>query len=279
MTQNDKHILVRAITQSEINEYDKNGVVCLRGLFSTYWIDFMRAAFDEAKENHGPYAQSYGEKGVQGELFFDVDIWTRLPQFRDYVFNSPVAEIAATLMASSCSRLFYDQIFIKEPGEVAPTPWHQDLPYWQADGEQICTVWMPLDKVSRATGVEYVRGSHKTDVMYGPVAFSADQKPYEGDLPTVPDIDADRSQFDIVSWDVEPGDCLVFHAKILHGARSGQQVNRRRALATRWCGDDAHYVIRANKTNIPTSDPGLKPGDPIAGTMFPEIWPRAAVSE
>jgi hypothetical protein len=43
-------------------------------------------------------------------------------------------------------------------------------------------------------------------------------------------------------------------------------------------GDDARFVVRTNKTNIPTFDSGLKPGDPIKGPMFPEVWPRPAVS-
>ena len=55
-------------------------------------------------------------------------------------------------------------------------------------------------------------------------------------------------------------------------------TRRRRALATRWCGDDARFVVRANRTNIPTFDSGLKSGDPISGPMFPQAWPRPAAS-
>lgn len=66
----------------------------------------------------------------------------------------------------------------------------------------------------------------------------------------------------------------MFQAMILHGARAGLQAGRRRALATRWCGDDARFIVRDNKTNIPTSDPGLKPGDAMHADMFPRIWPR-----
>ncbi len=275
MTQHTEHSLLRPIKQSEIDDYQRDGVVCLRGLFSPDWIETMRAAFDEAKVKHGPLAQSYGDNGTEGEFFFDVDVWTRLPKFRDFVLNSPAGEIAGTLMGASCIRLFYDQIFIKEPGEVAPTPWHQDQPYWQVDGEQICTVWLPLDRVPQSIGVEYVRGSHRLKTLYNPTAFSPDHENYDGGLPPVPDIEADRDNYDIVSWDVEPGDCLVFQAKILHGAHGASHVNqRRRALATRWCGDDARYVVRANKTNIPTSDPGLQSGDAITGSLFPKVWPR-----
>ena len=36
----------------------------------------------------------------------------------------------------------------------------------------------------------------------------------------MPDIDADRSAYDIVGYDMELGDCLVFQAMIVHGARA-----------------------------------------------------------
>jgi ectoine hydroxylase-related dioxygenase (phytanoyl-CoA dioxygenase family) len=266
----------RPVSQAEIEAYRQDGVVCLRAIFDSGWIDEMCAAFEVARTEHGPLAQVYTDATQAGEFFFDVDVWTRQPAFRDFAFNSPAAAIAAVLMASSRINLFYDQLFIKEPGKVAPTPWHQDLPYWRVEGSQICTVWLPLDPVSRDMGVEFVRGSHRSKVLYSPVTFSQDQTLYDGGLPPVPDIEERRGDYDIVGWDVQPGDCLVFQAMTLHGARGGESPRRRRVLASRWCGDDARYVLRRNKTNIPTSDPGLEPGDPIAGPLFPQIWPRAA---
>jgi len=269
--------LTRQITQAEIDSYQRDGVVCLRGVFPPEWVNKMAPAFEEAKVERGPHAQCYREEGTDGEFFFDVDVWSRLEPFRDFVLNSPAGEVAATLMQSSYARLFYDQVFIKEPGKVAPTPWHQDQPYWQVDGTQICTVWMPLDTVPRETVVEFVRGSHRMNTMFSPIAFSEGNEPYDKSMPPVPDIESNRDQYDLVGWDVEPGDCLVFQAMILHGAHGGAEVRRRRrALATRWCGDDARFVVRANKTNIPTFDSGLSPGDPFTGPMFPQAWPRPA---
>lgn len=269
-------IEMRALKSEEIRAYREDGVACLRKIYSPIWVDGLRSAFEKLKAKPGPFARSYQEDGIEGEFFFDVDVWTRMPEFRDYVFRSPSAVIAGKLMGARETRLFYDQVFIKEPGEMAPTPWHQDQPYWRVDGRQVCTIWLPLDPVPRSIGVEFVKGSHLSEVMYSPTTFSKDHSLYDGGLPPVPDIDANRGNYDIVSWDVEPGDCLVFQAKILHGAKGGVKVSqRRRALATRWCGDDARYVIRANKTNIPTQDPGLKDGDAISGPQFPLIWSDA----
>ena len=36
----------------------------------------------------------------------------------------------------------YDQLFVKEPGTAAGTPWHNDTSYWHIDGQQVCSVWV-----------------------------------------------------------------------------------------------------------------------------------------
>ena len=59
---------------------------------------------------------------------------------------------------------------------------------------------------------------------------------------------------------------------IVHGAPANMTANRRRALATRWCGDDARYCVRPGEVGIPTSDPGLAHGDLLDCARFPLVW-------
>ena len=96
-------------------------------------------------------------------FLLDINMWDEDADFRSFAFESPAAEIAGTLMGSHEVRLFKDQLFIKEPGSLdAVTPWHHDLPYWCVDGDQICSIWLPLDAVDASNGaVEYVKGSHR----------------------------------------------------------------------------------------------------------------------
>jgi hypothetical protein len=64
---------------------------------------------------------------------------------------------------------------------------------------------------------------------------------------------------------------------ILHGAPGNAALDlRRRALATRWTGDDARYCVHEGEVAIPTSDPGLKHGDRMDCALFPNVWPRPA---
>lgn len=77
----------------------------------------------------------------------------------------------------------------------------------------------------------------------------------------------------IVRWAMEPGDVMVFHADIVHGAPGYAGVGRRRALVTRWLGDDARFAEKLGEVAIPTFDCGLQHGDPFgkAAEHFPRI--------
>jgi ectoine hydroxylase-related dioxygenase (phytanoyl-CoA dioxygenase family) len=264
----------RALAAREAADYARDGVVCLRGMFDLTWIEFLRNAVDAAMAVPGADAEEYTGRGGAGRFFGDLDLWKRLPAFRHYVMRSPCAEIAGSIMGSEKINIFYDQLLVKEPSTKERTPWHQDQPYWAVEGRQVCSIWLPLDVVPRETCVEFVKGSHNW-TAHCPHHF-ADGTPYrDTGLPELPDIDANRSAYDIASWALEPGDCLVFQAMIVHGAAgNASSIRRRRALSTRWTGDDARYVRRRGEVAIPRTDPGLATGAPMDSAAFPVIWRR-----
>ena len=52
-------------------------------------------------------------------------------------------------------------------------------------------------------------------------------------------------KFELLTWDMEPGDCLVHHSFAVHGAPGiSTQSGRRRAYATRWFGEDVDFDPR-----------------------------------
>lgn len=263
---------LQAITEADIAAYEADGVVCLRGLFDADWIACMGAAVDAAMAEPGPHAEEYAPAGGSGRFFGDLDVWQRQPAFRRFVFGSPAAAIAARLMRSERVNFFYDQLLVKEPGTAERTPWHQDQPYWAVSGRQVMSVWLPFDPVPAEACVEYVAGSHAWNRAFNPHHFS-DGSPYDGTgLPPLPDIEAERDRHRILRWALEPGDCLAFQAMIVHGAPgTAASPHRRRALATRWCGDDARYCVRPGEVAIPTADPGLDDGDLLDCALFPLV--------
>lgn len=264
----------REIAAEEIADYERDGVACLRGVFDLTWIGFLQDATERAMADPGDAAEEYTRPGRPGRFFGDLDLWKRRPEFHTFVWNSPCASIAGAVMRSQRINFFYDQLLVKEPGTEERTPWHQDQPYWAVSGRQVCSIWLPMDPVPADISIAFVRGSHLWPA-HRPRHF-ADNTPYGGrDLPELPDIEANRPAYEVVTFDLVPGDCLIFQAMIVHGAPGNRSLRqRRRALSTRWTGDDARYARSHGEIAIPRQDPGLPDGAPLDSAAFPVVWRR-----
>ena len=262
---------LRDVSISERNEYAVNGVVCLRGMFDKAWINWLSDAFELAIQSPGPHSEEYTPEGNSGRFFTDLEMWQRLDSFKVFVFDSPAAKIAKQTMGSNRVNFFYDQMFVKQEHTEEWTPWHQDQPYWAVTGKEICSVWVPLDPIKKDSSLNFIQGSHHWSA-HNPHHFG-DDTPYEGTgLPELPDIENSLDSYEIVSWNINPGDCLVFQGMIVHGAYGNSSSKfPRRALATRWCGDDARFFRREGEVAIPTTETGLKNGDLLDCDLFPRI--------
>ena len=264
--------LNRPITQEEIETYQQDGVVCLRKFFDPDWIEHLRKMVDEDMKTPSPMCKNVDNDKEHGGFFFDTFLSHHLDGFDKAVRESPGAEIAGRLMQSNKVNLLFDQLLIKDPGATTRTVWHHDATYWPVAGDQISTMWLALDPVTHETGaVEYIKGSHLWGQRYLAVSFNPEEK-YEENLPKVPNIEASRSDYDIIWFDLEPGDCTVHHALTVHGAPgNASQSMRRRAYVTRWTGDDVIYNPRPNLMKI-LYDPGIECGAPLDSKLFPVIW-------
>lgn len=260
-----------SVTQAHINEYNTLGVTKVSNVISPQWINLLRDGCDLAQDEAGPYAEYLNKPTDEGIFFTDLELARRLPLFAAFCLYGPAAAIAGTLMGSHTVRYLYDQLFVKERGVSTTTPWHQDGGYWRVKGEQLASVFVPLDRVAPNDGLQFVTGSH-TWPLHNPQHF-ADGTPYVGtSLPPMPDIQhmhqAGAVQY--LTFGLEPGDVLVFSAKTVHGGPG----NWGRALSTRWVGDDGRFWNRPGEGAVPTIDVHLRDGDWLAANprAFPASW-------
>ena len=141
------------------------------------------------------------------------------------------------------------------------------------DGHQTLSLWIPLDEVPKERCPEFIAGSHRWDRFFRPQRFNG-QPLNEGDThEAVPDIDANRDDYDILSWPMAPGDAIAFGYRTLHGAPANQsKTPQRRAFSLRLVGTDAVYIRREGvDTSPPFRDVTLDSGVPLDGPEFPVI--------
>ena len=247
--------------ESMFADYRAHGVTHVRSVLSPEWIARLAEATDQALASSPEDAEIYEGTRDKPLSYGELQVWKRLETFREAVHEGSLARLAAELMGSESARFYYDQLLVKEPGSERRTPWHQDIPYWKVAGSQICSIWLALDPIPGNAALEFVRGS-QTWGEHNPQHFM-DASPYENTgLTTLPDIESNRDAYDIVSYDLAPGDALIFHAAIVHGAPPADQSGRRRAWSTRWLGDDAVFADKPGERAIPAEDRELQHGMP-----------------
>jgi hypothetical protein len=217
----------------------------------------------------------------KGSFLLDTGIAARLRDFRRFCTAGAVPEIAGALLESEKVNFFGDQIFVKEPQTRERTAFHQDATYFEIDGDQCCVMWIPVDPVTLEGGVmQYMRGSHRDGKLYQPNVFVS-QTPLPGAQgEPLPDIEGHMRDYDIVHFDVEPGDVIVHHYRTVHGAGGNHtRYQVRRAASLRYCGDDIRFCTRPWAPKQLHHTQRLQDGDPLIGPDFPVVWTRRREQE
>jgi ectoine hydroxylase-related dioxygenase (phytanoyl-CoA dioxygenase family) len=261
----------------DAEEFRERGAVCLRQLVDAAWLDVLAEGLEKNLADPSPYGCRYTDPSSPGGFVDDYCNWQRFSEYRDFVVESGIGEKVGELLGSSSVRFFHEHVLVKEPGTREISPWHQDQPYYCVDGEQVCSVWLPLDPVPISVCPEYVAGSHRWGKMFTPLKFM-DHRPYDGSFDAfepLPDIEAHRHDYEILSWELQPGDAIAFHMKTVHGAPGTAALKtRRRAIATRWLGDDAVFAKRPFEPSPPFPEVSLEPGAPMVHASFPVVFSK-----
>ncbi|SMX36031.1 phytanoyl-CoA dioxygenase family protein [Ruegeria arenilitoris] len=274
----------RLLTKDEITAFRRDGAVVLRQKFSADWLELLRAGINAdlrtptenfTRHTKDPDAPAYLE---------DFWAWSKIPQFEEFVRNSPCAPIASELLGAAPINLVMDNWFLREAGSPPRPPFHQDLSYFDFEGS-MCVLWLPLEPVSKDNGIAFVRGSHLWDKLFMRVRFADGHPSYE---PTQvagrtyhppPDVNADPGAYDLLQWDMDLGDCIYFDMRTLHGGLSSVTPTETvRRFTLRMTGPDGVIRYRgdwAKEERAQFEAAGYAEGDRIAGPFFPQLWPRA----
>lgn len=261
----NKHPL-HPVTQDHIDTYKRDGVVCLRSMFSREWIDFLLPEAEAARDGKIPR--------LSGN-FGDMHLWRRSEVFRQYVFESPAAEIVGRTMRSKEVRFFFEKVWAKKPRSTDATRWHTDQMSFPVEGEMAPSFWMALTPVTKENSLECVAGSHRDTTRYWNWTYNSEQMIRPPDRPEFIDYNSRRDEpgVTILSWDMEPGDCLLIHPSCYHYSCGNPLDQWRIALSTRWFGDDVTWDPRPESINVPGVSFGeMVKGAKPAGPYVPLIW-------
>ena len=273
----------KLLTTKEIENYKTDGAVFLRNKFDLSWIEKLKIGIKKDIKSPSPRFKSHTiQKNIPAYLE-DYWTWDRIPEFKDFVFNSPYAEIASELISAKKINLVMDNWFLRESGSKSSTPFHHDISYFDMEGT-MCVLWLPLQATGKDEGVAWVKGSHLWNKLFLRVLFKDGHK-VEGnecmingkkyELP--PDILGNKEKYEFLKWDCELGDCVIFDMRTLHGTLSSSIPQKTLSRYTlRVAKEDAKISYVGDWTSYnyrkAMQEEGYKDGDKLAGKMFPTLF-------
>ncbi len=287
-----KDIAADVVSASRIDDFRRDGAVCLRGAFDPSWLDTLARGIERDLAEPSPRLARHTKDPDAPAYIEDYWVWNDIPEFHSFVHDSHCGALAARLLEAPSINLVMDNWFLREAGARSRPPFHQDLAYFDFEGT-MCVLWLPLEAVDRANGISFVRGSHLWDKLFMRVRF-ADGHQQDGPTPDAqsgvevngqryyapPDVAANPDAYELISWDLQPGDCIFFDMRTLHGGLADvvpTQTVRRFTL--RMTAPDGMIRYRgdwaAGERAIFEAE-GYQQGDRIAGPFFPQLYPPAA---
>jgi len=278
--------LLRTLTNKEIDTYHRDGVVPLRGMFDKDWIELLNKGLNVNCEYPTERSRIWDKDDAGHTMFYDTLAWKEIEEYKKFIFDSPAAQICGQLMKAKAVYYFFDAVFVRSAGTKFETPWHQDEPYWSVEGYDACTLWMPLVPVKQKNCLSFVPGSHLFKSVFNQKNFGeiTGNPKDQVDFSKVaneefPDINANPKDFGVVSWKLNPGDCIAFNGRTMHGG-SGKLDNDTglKVFTTKWMGDDVRIKFRNYGMDPDFSSvmikKGLKSGDRPSTDMYPLVWSK-----
>lgn len=288
--------MVKRYTEQEIADftafYEEHGVVRLPGLIEPDWVEKIINTVDDTiaradEPRSSGSALSFGRGEGRMTIRY---MWREIPLVRDFLLRPEMGEIIARIIGAKNLRFWFDLTFIHNGGtdgsKGAGTDWHHDIAAFGFKGELLPSMWMALTPANaQRSRLMFIDGSHKrVPGMYRPpLGGMATVPPGEDGFLDIPDFDAlvAEGKERIVTWDCNPGDAIILHPYVIHGAQgntSPTNHGRRVAITTRWLGEDVRwYPQNGIGTRMPgIAESNIHNGSKPDGEWFPLVYSAGA---
>ncbi len=188
----------------------------------------------------------------------------RYPAFFEFLLADQVLDLVEPFIGPNIG-LWSSHFICKEPQIGRATPWHEDSAYWNGRldrMDQIITVWLAIDPSTRANGcMRVIPGTHVN-------GFSQYEEVDQAHNTFSRQIVAEqRDETKAVYFELEPNECSLHDARIIHGATANESVVRR-------CGYTMRYFSLTSKV-LPERNPTHRVwhgrGENIAGSALTEL--------
>jgi len=254
------------LSQDQIDEYRRNGVIRLEGIIPPHVLGGMRDTIERAvAEESAPSGDDRPATGLQAtyEKIFNqkVNLWQRHPDVATFALSQSLGRVAARLEGRDM-RIWHDQALFKEPMKGNnKTPWHQDAVYWpHADRWRQTTIWIALKDATPQNGcMAFVEGTQSLGPL--PPVDLADPQDLFDEAPHLRPVKP-------VPLPLKAGSATFHNGLTFHYAGPNKSDATREAFAIIYMPDDTRYD---GSPHMVTDGQGFAPGQILDGALFPLV--------
>lgn len=159
---------MQRLTAAEVDRFNADGFVVLRGVFTPQEIAAVRAEIDPFEAAHAAAAQAQGGRmrlTDAAAITFTLHLVRKSEALKAFAAHPAIAEICHDLIGPAV-RLYWDQAVYKKTEKVQEFPWHQDNGYSFVEPQQYLTLWLPLVDVDEENGCPWIApGLHRMGTL------------------------------------------------------------------------------------------------------------------
>lgn len=252
------------LTDDQIATLERDGVVHIKNVFDSDWVEYLRDATAHQVEN--PHFWAFAGTASKLYDYIQRNIWQTNRAFADFYYHSAVGHVLAQCGRTDEIRVSTDLLMVN-PNKGFK--WHQDNQNGPITWDEGIRFWITMDETPAEYGAPvYLKGSHFNDAVPEASVFV--------------DINMDgleEYKDDWLEFRTMPGDMLIWHPRTIHkvdGPADGIWTSYRRVLGgTAAKGGSVYHDKRG--TGGVLSDLGrhcLEDGNKLQSSFFPSIYPR-----
>ena len=215
---------MKLLTEEQLSDYDRDGYIVVRNLFSKDEIDSLGHAARSDNEMDKSSTQRDDGEGNAVRLA----LWNHPGDgiYGMFARCRKMVDRVEEILKDEAYH-YHSKMILKDAKVGGAWAWHQDYGYWYQNGvlsPNLCSVMIAVDQATIENGcMQVIKGSHKLGRINH--ILSGDQA--GADMERVEEA---KKRLDLVHVTMEPGDALFFHSNTLHASDANESDHPRWAM-------------------------------------------------
>ncbi len=215
------------VTMEMKKQFEQEGYVIFKDLFSDQEIDALRGRIDKHDEESQAALRLIGQSGISiaNQINFNALLNQKDAQIQAFTANRTMVDITTALIGPDM-KLYWDQSVYKSPEANRDFPWHQDNGYAPIEPAAYVTCWLALEDATIENGCVWIlpRTHLQGEVEHKPTEVGL--QCYFGQDPGIP-------------VELKKGSMVAFHSLLFHRSTPNVSDTIRKGFIMQYSVDGA----------------------------------------